>query len=505
MRTLQAVAVSAVLTCLLSGSSAPAQDWDVFALHPFAEVTVDNLPLSLTEPLEALDLTALQNDWAHDALAVKATGDRPATVSLSLRGHDALLSCVKLRVLGFVQQTGIGTVMDPIFDAPGVVSEGHRRFVLNYEHIADFPTVTATPEHPVVVWVTADTRGLAPGGYEGSIRVTAPDGTAREYRLVLRVRPVELPVENPLISMGWHWLPTAPGMAKEDSARLFLSYGLNATHLDRDMEPSRAAGFRFFIFVFGPSWKNSPPEEADAEAVAARIAQIREMIARLNLRPDQWALYTLDEPNDKSAPNQAKWAAHLRNLWPEARFLYNPGWGPGPRNEWGSVDKTIEPLGAWAGIWLPYSHWLWDDQAARSLPLMRRQAEQVWFYEIMNFTYTRRTSVGRGMMRTLPWVAWKYRLQGACWYSLNAISDVPYKDDAKGQEYAASYYTVPARSLEALREGFQEYKRLARLRDAGVDEATLDGFADRVLGAAGIAEVDEARREMTRLLVERAG
>jgi len=133
------------------------------------------------------------------------------------------------------------------------------------------------------------------------------------------------------------------------------------------------------------------------------------------------------------------------------RFVFNPGWGPGPTNQWCSIQGTVQPLLKYATIWMPYSHWLWDDKAPQSLELMKSHSEQVWFYEIMNFTYTRRPTVGRDMLRTLAWTAWKYRLQGASWYSLNAISRTPYADDAKGDQYGAVYYTVPARSLEALR------------------------------------------------------
>ncbi len=474
--------------------------YELRRLHPFAECTADQLLQHLEGPMGRLDLAGLRNDWVHKAFAVTVSpGEPEAGVTLGLTGDRELVGHVRLRVVGFVKQTPHGWVMDPIFDRPGDIDPAWGQYIRNVEGIRRFPTVLATPADPVVVWVTADTRGLKAGTYHGAVTAQPPGGPVRAVPLRLVVRPVELQADNPLICCGWQWIPEAP--TKVEGARLFFDYGINATHVLADMEACREAGYRFFMFPFGPSWKGQAPEDAPEAEVDAAIAEVKATVRKLRLRPDQWALYTIDEPNDKSVPNQVRWCAYLRRKWPEVRFLFNPGWGPGPRNEWGTVAGTVEPLSPFVDIWLPYSHWLWDEVSGVSLPLMKKHARQVWFYEIMNFPYTRRPSVGRDMMRTRPWVAWKYGLQGCSWYSLNAISQLPYMDDPEGKEYAASYYTVPARSLEALREGFQEYKRMQELRRLGVDEATLNSFTDRALNATNVRDFDVLRRDMDRLLV----
>lgn len=484
--------------CLLGLCAAHASE--LRRVHPFAECTADELPGHLEGSLERLDLAGLRNDWVHKAFAVTVSpGETEAGVTLGLTGDTELLRHIRLRVVGFVQQTPHGWVMDPIFDRPGEIDPSYGQWVRNFDGIRRFPTVLATPANPVVVWVTADTRGLAAGTYSGAVTVQPPREPLRRVPLRLVVQPVELPVDNPLICCGWQWIPAAP--TKVDGARTFFDYGINATHVLADMEASRRAGFRYFMFVFGPSWKGQAPEEVPEADVDKAIAEIKATVRKLRLRPEEWALYTIDEPNDRAVPNQVRWCAHLRRKWPEAQFIFNPGWGPGPRNEWGTVQGTVEPLSPLVDVWLPYSHWLWDEASGTSLPLMKKHARQVWFYEIMNFPYTRRPSVGRDMLRTLPWVAWKYDLQGCSWYSLNAISQVPYMDDVAGKEYAASYYTVPARSLEALREGFQEYKRMQALRRLGVDEATLNGFTNRALNARSVRDYDVLRRDMDRLLI----
>jgi hypothetical protein len=110
--------------------------------------------------------------------------------------------------------------------------------------------------------------------------------------------------------------------------------------------------------------------------------------------------------------------------------------------------------------------------------------------------------VGRDWYRTAAWTAAKYRLQGLAWYALNAYQSSPW--DSKGTEAGCIYDTIPARSLEALRQGIQEYKRIHELRKRGVAEATLQGWVERVLSARSVWAIDAVRREMDDMLVARA-
>ena len=103
----------------------------------------------------------------------------------------------------------------------------------------------------------------------------------------------------------------------------------------------------------------------------------------------------------------------------------------------------------------------------------------------------------------LAWIAWRHGLQGASWYSLNAC-DWPWSNDPKNTGHGCIYGTIPGRGLEALRQGIQEYKRLHELRRLTVDEAVLDGFANRALTARHVGDIDRVRREMDDLLLDRA-
>jgi len=489
--------------CLVIGmvllSGGPTSAWQVYRLEPFVEATADQLPGRLGPVARQFTLIGLQNDWIHEGLAIATTGEERATVRLHLSGSQELREHVRLRVVGFIKDKGLGYVLDPILETPKALElDRFKQYMRNFANIYEFPSVIATPRDPVAIWLTADTRDMKAGRYQGMLTIEGEDGEVVQIPLLLIVKPYELPQENPLITCGWQWIPGAP--TKAEGARLLLDYGINACHCVGDMEAARAAGFKFFLFVFDPSWHNPPAEQADEEAVDKRITLTKAMIEKLKLQPHEWALYTIDEPRDATVPNQVKWCEYIKSKWPEARFLFNPGWGPGPTNEWCSIEGTIEPLLAYANIWLPYSWWLWDDKAPRSLELMRQHGEQVWFYEIMNHAYTRRPSVGREMMRTLAWTAWKYQLQGASWYALNAC-DWPWSSDPQKTGHGCMYGAIPGRGLEALREGIQEYKRLHELHRWGVDEATLNSFVQRALQARRVSEIDRVRREMDNLLI----
>jgi hypothetical protein len=195
-----------------------------------------------------------------------------------------------------------------------------------------------------------------------------------------------------------------------------------------------------------------------------------------------------------------KWCEYIRQKWPEARFFFDLGWtGSYPHNKQNTVEGTLKPLLPYTSVWLAYSAWFTDDQSSVSIPLLKQHGEQVWFYECLDFKYGRRPSVGRDWYRMAAWTAAKYRLQGLAWYALNAYQLSPW--DSKGAEAGCIYDTIPARSLEALRQGIQEYKRIYELRRRGVAEAILQGLIERALAARSVRDIDAVRRKMDDLLL----
>lgn len=500
------LSVCVLSLAIVRSSYSASGDWQIYNVHPFIEATADQLPQHLQTVARGISLTGLQNDWIHQSIAIAAKGPDIETVTVTLQGPPEISNHVRLRVVGFIKQDQVGYILDPIFDNPKQLDPStYRQYMRNFENIHEFPTVTATQRDPVVIWITADTRHIQPGRYKGSITV---EGGGRTVAIPLRltVRPYAIPVENPLIVWGTQHLPSAP--TREDGARLLLDYGINCCHGDageqdvKAMEIALAAGFRFALFVFGPSWHGGSPEEADLAAADRRIAQVKAFVERNHLKPNQWGFYLMDEPTDRSAPNLVKWCEYIRKQWPEARFWFDLGWGPGPRNEWSTVDGTVKPLLPYTSVWLAYTCWLSDDVSLVSIPLMKRNADGVWFYECLDRRYSWRPTVGRDWYRTAPWTAAKYKLQGLAWWNLNEYQQSPW--DSKGAEAGLIYDNIPSRGLEALRQGFQEYKRVYELRRHGVDEAKINDFIDRAMNAKQVGDIDEVRKEMDDMLVARS-
>ncbi|MEA3402360.1 MAG: hypothetical protein U9R79_14075 [Armatimonadota bacterium] len=498
-RHARVITVTALVQVLLVASlvGCIAAEWEVYRTHPFVEATADELPGHLREPARSVRIATVQNDWAHAALGIKLDpGAESATVTVGLDAEPAVAEHLQLRVAGFVNQKKLGHSIDPIFDNPGSLDLKLQKHVRNLGNIHDFPTVTVTQRDPVLLWITLDTRHMAPGRYAGEVVFSGREGATRSVPLRIEVGEYELPVENPLYTWGWQY--------GHDWVDDYYDYGINVVHINKDMERAREVGYRFFAIRFNPAWKSADPAEFDQDDARQQLAKIQQIVADLELRPEEWAIYMKDEPNDRSAPGQAKWCEWILQRWPEARFLLNPGWGPGPTNEWGSIEGTVEPLAPYADVWLPYSHWLWDDAAPRSVELMRDSADSVWFYEIMGSSYARRPGVGRGLHRRLAWTAWRYDLEGACWYSLNAYVTNMWSDNSETEEYACTYGTIPGRGLEAVRQGIQEYKRLYEMRRLGVPEAETDAFCQRLFDADSVMELTRIRRQMDRRLLQAA-
>jgi hypothetical protein len=85
--------------------------------------------------------------------------------------------------------------------------------------------------------------------------------------------------------------------------------------------------------------------------------------------------------------------------------------------------------------------------------------------------------------RILPWMCWKYGLNGLLYWSVNYWTTNPYDDpmNTKWQQNGngSLYYPgpdgpVPSIRLEVLRDGMEDYEYLARLRQL-VTQVTTDG------------------------------
>jgi len=115
------------------------------------------------------------------------------------------------------------------------------------------------------------------------------------------------------------------------------------------------------------------------------------------------------------------------------------------------------------------------------------------------------------MLRTGPWLAWRYRLKG---FGIFAANDW-HVDVWKGrvgnkQNYSFVYSQGPdgkpisSRGYEAIRQGVQEYKRLYVLKKLGADIKMLDMPVDVAISrdglGASVETFDSVRSQLDRML-----
>ncbi|MCX6377547.1 MAG: hypothetical protein NTU88_16185, partial [Armatimonadetes bacterium] len=136
----------------------------------------------------------------------------------------------------------------------------------------------------------------------------------------------------------------------------------------------------------------------------------------------------------------------------------------------------------------------------------------IWYYSI-EYRHSRLSKGGRWM----PWLAWKYHLQGWSFYSLDNFGGThedgtpvnPWTENSCSRIYPGN---TPSLWLEALRQGVQDYKRLWLLEQKGVSRKELDRMTDPVLDfhdhlsfSMNFDKCASVRRELDRMLLEKAG
>ncbi len=91
-----------------------------------------------------------------------AKDGRPsASAAANISGH--------LRVAGAIGTRYFGTNLGPLFDANNRLGDSlMQRYLTNGAGIKDFPRLTLSPAGSAVLWLAVETRGAAPGLYEGS-------------------------------------------------------------------------------------------------------------------------------------------------------------------------------------------------------------------------------------------------------------------------------------------------------------------------------------------------
>jgi len=416
-----------------------------------------------------LALGGMINDWVVAACSLRA--DSAVDVSVKLDGDTPFLSASDLKVVGEAAgppREGQRTWwLDPLFANPSSLGD-LSSYIHNWAAIRDFPTVHLDPERPVVLWLTIRTHGLEAGETSGKILAVDGGQELHSLTLSLRVHPVELPVENPIIGNAW-----IPCGGSKEIAQTVKDYGFFVAGYG-DWEMEHALGYRFHRFVLpgrGRGIGGGTPETVTNEEILAALKPIRDTVDRLELGPDAWGLEIYDEPVDQSSHEVARWMARIRQAWPEVRFWANPGWGGTAQTDM-TVLGTVVVLAPYVDLWCPYFEGM---IRGGTLDAMKATGKPVWYYWITQ-VWDRPPAGGRAT----PWIAWKYDLDGWGFYALlNTQGDVdPWQDNVYQHMYPGNTVSL---WMEGLQQGVHDYKRLHALAGRGMAPDKLQPLASTIL------------------------
>jgi len=488
-----------ICIALAFSSAATASGFRLFSVNPWCGRNADQLASEL-KPAQRLKLEGMQNDWLVGAACIQA--DESLDVTVSLEGPSEFTSAAKLAVIGEVpgpERDGKPTWwLDPVISDPRKLGDLSAD-VRNWAEIRDFPRLHLAPGKPVMLWITVKTDKHFGGRWGGRLVVARSPRFRSEMPIEVSVWPVELPAENPIIGYSY-----TSFRERRDLALMALDYGINACGYYDNWDMCRELGFKFYKFAI--PFVNSTGalmDTEDEQVVKEGIEPIKEIIARLKLKPEEWGIEIFDEPFDQLAWKYVAWGVRLRRLWPEAQFWTNIGYS-GTHGNVATVKDTVDPMKPYVNFWCPFVKYL-EPSSADVLKAIRATGKPIWYYTI---TYRHSPPPDGG--RFMPWLAWKYRLQGWSFYSLDSWGDSnPWRDNVCARMYPGN---TPSLWLEGLRQGVQDYKRLWLLEKRGVSRKKLDALADRMIQFAEFTSVrlkpnaaDPVRRDLDKMLLEKAG
>jgi hypothetical protein len=423
-------------------------------VDPFVVSRADDLQRDILSTDTVIALRGFINDWI--LAGVKVGSEKEADIKVSFEGSAELSSAVDLRVIGEIQAKdfkGPPAWYLDLFKNPQTLGD-LSSVIRNWEAIYEFPRLHLSPNKPIVILITIKTHSLSAGKKTGFLTFTAQDKLLKRFPIEIEIYPVKLPEDNPIIGHTWTVYKD-----DEELARLVRDYGINACGYYDNWDMLRKVGFRFFRFSFPLSNWTVASLNVEDDEIVEYLKPIQETVARLKLKPEEWAIEIFDEPFDKNAWVFVAWAIRIRRLWPEARFYANPGYSWTNKN-FATVENCIEPLKNYVNVWCPYEEYRGKPEFMRALKQTQRP---IWFYTI-EYSHSKPRRGGR----QLPWLAWRLQLDGWAFYNLKQDE----KHNSWTDNVCARMYPGNTMSLwmEGLRQGVQDYKRLWYLKNAGTSE-----------------------------------
>ncbi|MFB3895057.1 MAG: hypothetical protein ACE14V_02025 [bacterium] len=443
-----------LVTIFLSivSSTAAGNKISIYPVYPWSLLTDADTISEIPSLGNSVILEGFRNEFLVGAAIISA--DKKSDITITLTGDKYLDSSFNLRILGEVQgKTHDGKPVwypDALFSNPTGMPD-LTGIIRNWDTIRDFPVVHLSPKKPVAVWITVNTKDIKSEKATGYISLMKSGKTIAKLPISVIVHPIELPQDNPIIGYTWTTY-------KEDTelARTIRDYGINACGYYDNWKMLKQTGFRYFKFNFNLSnWNPESLKVSDAEIIE-NLQPIRDTIRQLNLKPEEWAIEIFDEPFDANAWIYAAWMIRIKRLWKEAQFSANPGYSWTNKN-FATIENTINPLKDYVTCWCPYIDYLRQPEFIRALKQTRHP---IWYYTI-EYNHAKPSRGGR----QLPWLAWRFQLDGWAFYSLKDSGNAnPWNDNACIRMYPGRTMSI---WMEGLRQGVGDYKRLWYLENHG--------------------------------------
>lgn len=383
--------------------------------------------------------------------------------------------------------------------------------------------VPIAPGNNRAFWVQVKTDNTPAGDYTGTISLSGGKGSYT-ITLTVKVLPVKLPRPIPVATYNWAYTVFAPVKADEKAAVADLaahyidtavihpsqmpkftfddSGNITASDFaafDAVLKLHRDAGikkFWFFCyfgdignginkplgdFTTGKTFKLGTPEWKTA--MKALTVQVVSHCTSLGLSYPDYAMYPIDEPNDKLINNGGReiWAM-FKEADPKLRIFVDPTHATSV-----AAMKTIAP---YVDIWCPHLDGALDDARLQFFAEEQRAGKTIIVY---NCKGPDKTFHPLGHYRRMLWQIWQYGYTGAghwdyadtgwtkgensAWTDFDGARidfSIIYDAASAPEHVTKKEVQIPSRRWEAWRDGVEEYAYLWLLKES-IGKARAEG------------------------------
>jgi hypothetical protein len=450
--------------------------WDIHRwdpLAPSAEPREDS-------PEAAVDVRMMSNEFRADVFNITNADDREHRFRLSIGGLPG----------------GDNPDYITVHEA---LTVGTRRFT---EVTAALPEARQTGDEYVVtvpagmtrqVWFTFNPVDVEPGAYQGAVRVRGLGGVDLQVPVSLRIDPFRFPDETTLLCGGWEYTDSEAMYGITPQNRDAVIKHLQERYVNAPWATGASMGYGEFdgegnmtVEPDTARFDNWVAQWPDAKmymvyrAVGAAIdgsemgtelfnkkvgAWARfwsDHLVEIGLQPNQLGVLIYDEPSRQEQYD-------IITAWARAMEAAAPGivtWvDPQPQD-----DQTPREMFASVDVLCPYRHpFLARPDWYRQLFFdFQQQGKELWFY---NADGPARTFDPYSFYLLQEWHAFKIGAKGSnfwafgdsgrvsCWNEYPAAGNGPYCPS-----YIDETSITPAKYMEAIREGIQDYEYLTMLQ-----------------------------------------